>query len=368
MRIAILGSRGYPSTYGGFETFVRRIAPYLAELGHEVLVYGREGGGLHRPNPVGAITTIRTAGIDSKRLSTVTFGGTSAVDVSVRSADVVLAMNVALGYFLPCLRLAAIPTLLNVDGLEWERGKWGAFAKNVFRGGAFASARFATRLVADSQAVGKIWSERFGVRPTYIPYGADIVDGRPTDRLRVIGIEPGSYVLVVARLVPENHVDLTLDALELLGEARPPLVVVGSAGFPSPLEGRLAALSETRSVTWLGHVSDQELLVDLWYHAGVYVHGHSVGGTNPALLQALGAGAPTLAYPSPFNREVVGNESGLTYHVSPRELARQIQGVLGSPELRARMSEEGRQRVRVAYRWEDVCAAYANNLVEIAEG
>jgi glycosyltransferase involved in cell wall biosynthesis len=366
MRVAVVGSRGYPSTYGGFETFVRVVAPFLANRGHDVVVYGRQGGRSHRSMDAEGVTVIKTIGVDSKTLSTLSFGLSSSLDAAARRADVALMMNVANGYYAPVLRAAQIPTLLNVDGIEWMRAKWGRAARAVFRGGAYLSAHFATRLVADSRAIADIWREQFDVSPVFIPYGAALLERRGVDRIEALGLVPESYVLVVARLAPENNVDLTLDAIDSV-DPRPAAVVVGSGNYRSALEQRLEDLARRKEVIWLGHVADQELLADLWFHAGVYVHGHSVGGTNPALLQALGAGAPTLAYPSVFNREVV-EHGELVFTPQPRELGQEIAAVLSSSERRQQMRQLGRGRIASHYSWHSVCLSYAQQLEQLAAG
>lgn len=365
MKLAILGSRGFPSTYGGYETLVRHLAPYLAAAGHEVTVYcrtrGRERGIWHTEG----VRCIATPGHDSKSLSTLTFGMTGTIDAGFRRFDSVLVLNIANGFWFPALRAARTPFAVNTDGLEWERGKWSRAGKITFRLGARMTARCADALVCDSHAIGKIWKERFGRDSTYIPYGAPVLESVAQDRLGSKGIESKSYLLVVARLAPENNVELTLDALELLGDQAPPAVIVGSANFDSPIEARLQAMEATGRVLWLGHVEDQRLLTQLWAHCAVYVHGHSVGGTNPALLQALGAGAPTLALNTPFNAEVLPFPDSL-YPCDPRVLASSLRSVVTSPSRQDTMAQCGRSIVRERYSWDGVCQAYMNVLESLA--
>jgi glycosyltransferase involved in cell wall biosynthesis len=186
-----------------------------------------------------------------------------------------------------------------------------------------------------------------------------------SNRLETIGLHDQPYLLVVARLAPENNVELTLDAIEVLGDQAPTAVIVGSANFDSPLEARLRMLENAGRVKWLGHVDDQQLLTQLWAHSTVYVHGHSVGGTNPALLQALGAGAPTLALDTPFNAEVLPY-SDQRYPLDARILADRIQSVVSSSSLREEMAKRGRSTVRERYSWDDVCRAYMDVLVRLA--
>lgn len=361
LRIAILGSRGFPSTYGGYETFVRHVTRIWESQGHSVTVYCRT-----RPEPrrtpwvVEGARCIWTPGIDSKSLSTLTYGLTSHLDVSLRSVDVALVVNVANGFFLPLLKARGIPSVVNTDGLEWQRGKWGSFAQSVFFHGAKMAARFGDVLVSDSQSIADIWSEEFGVTPRYIAYGAPVLHDLPDDQVRALGVEPGKYALAVARITPENNVDLTLDAMRSLRDVK--LVVVGSANYPNETERRLRGLSESGDIIWLGHVDNQDFLNELWAHAGVYVHGHSVGGTNPSLLQALGAGAPTLALDTMFNREVLDGDDKQIYSHDAAQLAAKIRELLSSPSRQSEFATKGRLIVSERFQWSQIAGKYEQAL------
>ena len=355
MRVAVIGSRGFPSTYSGFETLVRWLAPALARRGHEVTVYGRGGTNKHRPVAANDVTTINTVGLETKSTSTLSYGLTSTIDALVRRSDVALVLNVANGYYVPVLERAGIPTVANVDGVEWARAKWNTLGRHVFRAGARSTARFASAIVADSKAIQRFWAEEFGRSSTFIPYGAEVTRDRSTRRIEQLGLRPDGYLLVVARLVPENNIDLSLDAVERLpGEH---LVVVGTSGYRSPVEDRLRALSQTGRAKWLGHVSDQDLLLDLWANCAGYIHGHSVGGTNPSLLQAMGAGAPTIALDTPYNREVLAREDAL-YQRDAGDLSRRLSELLASPDARAYHRFACQARIRDEYTWPHVCLAY----------
>jgi glycosyltransferase involved in cell wall biosynthesis len=363
VKLAILGSRGYPSTYGGYETLVRNIAPAWVAEGHDVTVYCRiraPGGERARSWTVDGVRCRWTPGYDSKSLSTLSFGASSHLDAALRGYDAALVLNVANGFWLPLLRARGIPTAVNTDGIEWERGKWGKNARRVFYRGAVLTARNADVLVADSQAIASTWKRLFDASATFIPYGAPVLEGIGEERIRELGLSRRGYVLVVARLIPENNVELTLDALELMPRL-PQAVIVGSANYASPIEARLTKASRDGGLLWLGHVHDQELLTQLWANCGAYVHGHSVGGTNPALLQALGAGAPALALDTEFNREVITSEEQL-FPARPEDLAIRLRVLLADPDRQARFSEHGRAVVADRYSWDDVSVAYLDAL------
>lgn len=365
MKLGILGSRGYPSTYGGFETFVRVLAPYLAAADHQVTVFGRRGAKRAQRRIRDGVTCVDTPGVESKSLSTLTHGLTGAAAARREHVESALVLNVANGFFVEALREAGIPVALNVDGLEWKRKKWNRLGQQTFLAGARKAARFSDVLIADSEAIADVWQEDFGVRPCFIPYGADVVNDVDPDPVHALGLEPRDYALVVARLAPENNVDLALDALDRIGNELP-VVVVGSANYRLPLVDRLTKLQERPGFHWLGHVSDQRLLSSLWAHAGVYLHGHSAGGTNPALLQALGHGAPTLALDTVFNREVLASHTGSLYASHPELLAQAISATLNGAPAAVR-GEVAQDIIRHHYSWPEVCAAYEHVMVRLGE-
>lgn len=364
--VAIVGSRGFPSRYGGFETFVRSLAPHLRRAGIDVTVYCRGPGLRTAVDEVEGIRCVRTVGIDRRASSTLSFGLTASIDTVRRRPDVALLLNVANGFYLPMFRRSGIPTAVNVDGLEWERAKWNAVGKAVFRSGASFTAKYADSIIVDSQAIGAVWESEFGVKTTFIPYGATLRNDQRSDKLADLGLRPGSYALAVARLVPENNVELFLEAMSRHRSSRP-IVVVGSASGPSTFEDELRRRAATEpDFHWLGHVTDDELLEQLWTHCGVYFHGHSVGGTNPALLQALACGSPTLAIDTPFNREVIPHDAHLCPPVAT-ELAARIDAVFGDEALRAAMSKRGRAVVAARYQWDAVCEQYAQLLLSLVK-
>jgi len=351
--VVVIGTRGYPSYYGGFETAVRHLAPFLADSGWDVNVYCRAGQTKDDDEARDLrVRTTRTWGLESKSLSTLSFGLSSVLHSLVHKPQVALVMNVANGFFLPLLRLRGIPSVVNVDGIEWERAKWNRVAKFVFKLGARMTARYGTILVSDSLEIQRRWRKEFGRDSVFIPYGGRI----PAESDVVPGYEHDNYVLMVARFVPENTVAEFFEAAELLAEQHR-VVIVGSTGYGGDLDEAARRLSEHPNVDWLGHLSDDQKLLSLWQHAGAYFHGHSVGGTNPALVQAMACGAPVVARNTPYNAEVLGSDE---YLVPPEPLAIRsaVERMLKDDDERAKAREANRKRAASQYDWTDVCMRY----------
>jgi glycosyltransferase involved in cell wall biosynthesis len=225
----------------------------------------------------------------------------------VNRVDAAIVFNAANAPFLPVLRAAGIPVATHVDGLEWQRAKWGGMGKRYYRLAESLAVRWSDALIADAAGIQDYYRREFNVATTHLAYGAPILESGVSHRLAEMGLEAGKYHLVVARFEPENHVHLIVEGYAR-SSATYPLIVVGSAPYSDEYTRQVKALGDER-VRFVGGVWDQELLDQLYANALVYWHGHSVGGTNPSLLRAMGAGAATNAFDVNFNREVLG-ESG----------------------------------------------------------
>lgn len=359
--VSIIGTRGYPSHYGGFETAVRKLAPFLADAGWEVSVYGRDDEPPTSFPTDDRIKVIPLRAPRRKSLETLLRGLQSTLHAVRSKPDVVLVMNVANGYFLPILRYANIPTLVNVDGIEWERSKWGPIARKVFKIGALLTARFADAIVVDSLAIGRRWELELRREGVFIPYGGD-----PHLSLDApAGLERRKYVLMVARLVPENSVEEFFQAAAQLA-LRWPVVVVGTSGFAGAIDERARKLASAGIIIWLGHISDDLRLQALWENAGVYFHGHSVGGTNPALVQAMTSGAPTLARDTSYNREVLG-DAGLYCEAKAQSIVDKVNTIMDDPKMQNHLSQAAIKRAAHHYSWQAVCAKYQSALQQLNE-
>ncbi|MBA0126052.1 DUF1972 domain-containing protein [Haloechinothrix sp. YIM 98757] len=360
MRIAMIGTRGVPARYGGFETCVEEVGRRLASAGHEVTVYCRgstsPGRRAARDGDYRGMHLVHLPAVRHKALETLSHTALSTAHSARRRPDAAFVFNAANAPLLPVLRARGVPVATHVDGLEWKRGKWGRAGRRYYRLAESLAVRWSDALIADARGIQEYYMDRFGASSEYIAYGAPVLDGTGSSRLAEYGLRPGEYHLVVARFEPENHVHTAVEGYRA-GDCRFPLVVVGSAPYADEYVARLTRLAAgDERVRFLGGVWDQELLDELYVNALTYIHGHSVGGTNPSLLRAIGAGTVTLAYDVGFNREVLGQRG--QYFSAPGELARLCARTeADDPAVTA---ERGRalRREAARYDWDEVAGAY----------
>ena len=352
MKIGLLGTRGVPARYGGFETAAEEIGSRLATYGHHVVVYCRNPG--QQLTAYRGMELVNLPALRSKSLETLTHTAASTMHAVLRSRpDVVVMFNPANGPFVPILRATGIRTAVHFDGLDAERAKWGRFGRAYFREAERWSVRLADEVIADSEAIAAHIQSAYRRKAIYIAYGAPIVSP-PADRLFELGLGSRRFHLVVSRFEPENNLALIVDGYRLSG-ASLPLIVVGSARHATAYQAQVMR-SAGPNVRFIGAVWDQELLDQLYAHCASYLHGHSVGGTNPSLLRAMGAGAPVSAYDVVFNRETA--QAAARYFHSAGEVASVITADELDPVGATARGDEGRRRAARAYTWDDVAGRY----------
>jgi glycosyltransferase involved in cell wall biosynthesis len=359
VRIAMIGTRGVPARYGGFETAIEEIGKRLAAAGHEVTVYCR--GERHPESEYEGMRLVHLPAIKQKIAETLSHTGLSVLHaagrrLTRRGPDVALVFNAANSPLLPVLRVLRVPVATHVDGLEWQRAKWSGAGKRYYQTAESMAVRWSDALIADALGIQEYYRERFQAESVFIAYGAPLLDGPDAGKLKEIGYEPGEYHLVVARFEPENHVHLKVEGYRN-SKATKPLVVVGSAPYADEYTERVRGLAgDDPRIRFLGGVWDQELLDSLYSGALTYLHGHSVGGTNPSLLRAMGAGTSVIAYDVVFNREVLG-ESG-RFFGDPAGLAREVELAEAEPGAAADRGAMAHKRASQHYVWDDVAQQY----------
>jgi glycosyltransferase involved in cell wall biosynthesis len=361
MRIAMVGTRGVPARYGGFETAVEEVGRRLADRGHRVVVYCRSAGRPgDRPRRYLGMDLVHLPAARRRSLETLSHTALSVGHLLGHRPDAAIVFNAANAPLLPAFRAARIPVATHVDGLEWKRAKWGPIGQRYYRMAESIAVRWSDALIADAQGIADYYRVEFGARTTLLTYGAPLIDPG-SDRLAELGLTSGGYHLAVARFEPENHVDVIVEGYAR-SSATKPLVVVGSAPYSDAYTARVHAGADDR-VRFLGGVWDQQQLDQLYAHSYTYLHGHSVGGTNPSLLRAIGAGTAVLAYDVDFNREVVGDAG--RYFVSPAEVALLVDGAEAEPQ---RVDGAGVRARAIAkkYDWDDVAAGYEELALRLA--
>ncbi|MBB2985713.1 DUF1972 domain-containing protein [Terracoccus luteus] len=355
LSIAMLGTRGVPARYGGFETAVEEVGKRLAARGHRVRVYCREGNVEEEMTSYLGMELVTLPTLKKRTLDTLAHTGVSTMHLLGHRTDVAFVFNAANAPFLPVLRAARIPVATHVDGLEWKRAKWGPAGQKYYRRAEEASVRLSDALIADAKGIADYYDREFGAETELIAYGAPILENVGHDRLAEMDVRPGEYHLVVARFEPENHVDVIVDGY-VRSSAQKPLVVVGSAPYADEYIAKVQALAgDDPRVRLVGGVYDQELLDQLYGNAATYLHGHSVGGTNPSLLRAIGAGTATIAYDVDFNREVLQHHG--RYFATAADLPEILADAEFFDDLTAYRGARLRQRAH-DYDWDRVADEY----------
>jgi glycosyltransferase involved in cell wall biosynthesis len=365
LRIAIFGGRGIPSTYSGTETFFIELAPRLVERGHDVIVYCRKSLYEDRPPQYRGVRLIYLPSLETKNLGTFTHTIACMFDVLHRDVDAMLVTNVANAIHCVIPRIFRKKCALNVDGVEWKRGKWGPVGKLYF----YVNARLSGKIlpwgiITDADAMRKLYLEEFGTPSARIAYGANIESSTDPSVVRQYGLEPGNYYLIASRLVPENNAGMIIEGFQKASKRRL-LAIAGDANYRSRFVNDLKVNAGDR-IRFLGHVDNSEHVKELHCNAYAYIHGHMMGGTNPALLKALGYGNCILAHANAFNAEVLGNY-GLLFQ-SADDLAEKIRLIEEDPALAQDYRRRAPERIRAVYNWERITDQYEELFYQLAAG
>ena len=351
MRIALLGTRGIPANYGGFETFAEELSVRLVARGHEVSVYCREPRQFPKYRGVDLIwlPTIR-----HKYFDTLAHTLYSTFHLLFHRTDVALYCNAANAIFTILPRAAGIPVALNVDGIERRRKKWNWFARTWYHGSEFLATMLPNRVVTDADSIRRYYQENYRKKTIFIPYGADAVRAETQGVLTELGLRPREYFLYVSRMEPENRALEVREAFEQVPTTMQ-LALVGDAPYAHHYIRKVRATEDPRivmpgAIYGLGY---REL--GSWCFA--YVHATEVGGTHPALIEAMGRGCLVLYLETPENSEVCG-DTGLPYRDQAGLTARMRQAIAMTEPEREIYRAKARARARESYDWDAVTSQY----------
>ncbi|MGI9821980.1 DUF1972 domain-containing protein [Agromyces sp. Marseille-Q5079] len=353
--VRILGTHGIPAAYGGFETAAENVALHLRDHGWRPIVYCQAEG-------TGPIVEDVWNGIERVTIPVARDGwlGTSLFDLrSIRHAtrfrDTCLTFGYNTAVFNIWQRAKGIPNVINMDGIEWSRARWGKARQAILYANERIACWVGDRLIADHPEI-EVYLARKAKRSklTTITYGAYTVADAPTEPVLARGLVPGGYATLICRPIPENSI---LELVEAFS-ARPRdcrLVIVGEYRDEDPYQ-RAVMAAASEQVVFVGAIYDPAELAALRFHGIAYLHGHTVGGTNPSLVEAMAAGNPVIAHDNPYNRWVAGD--GARYFDSAASAAAQLDLVLASEPLRAQMSAAVRARHADEFTWDHVAGQY----------
>jgi glycosyltransferase involved in cell wall biosynthesis len=358
VKIALLGTRGIPASYSGFETCVEQLGQRLVQRGHQVTVYCRSHHITYAEPYYKGMRLVKLPTLANKYLDTIVHSFISSLHALTQGYDIGLYFIAGNSPVTWIPRLAGTKTILNVDGLDWKREKWPRLAKKYIQFAEYLAAKLPNAYLTDSRVVQSYYRDRFGHEPPYIAYGSEVEIIPAGETLARFGLEPGRYILFVGRLTPENCAHHLVEAYHGL-ETDLKCVIVGDAPY---VERYIAALKagarNDPRIVFTGYVFGRAYH-ELGANAYLFVETSGVGGTHPALVEAMAFGNCVVVHDTPENLETIGPD-GFAYHgqTGAGSLRPLLQRLLAEPRLVADYRRRARQRAQAHYSWETITDAY----------
>jgi glycosyltransferase involved in cell wall biosynthesis len=354
LKIAILGSRGIPVSYGGFETLAEELSTRLVKKGHEVTVYCCRPYSTTDDRIYQGVKRIVLPTIRSKVLEKPVFAFLSLLSSTVENYDVVLMLGISVSFFCFIPRLSGEKVIINIDGLEWQRRKWGPVISSLLKFEERMAGSMADIVVTDSRRVQSYYREKYGKDSVYIAYGAEMIDYPPGNILKRYGLNRDEYILYVSRFEPENNPLLVREAYDAIRNPSKKLVMVGDAPYADVYIQKVKD-TENPDVLFTGYLfgdAYKELLSNAYFS----IQATEVGGTHPALVEAMGAGRCVLANDVPEHREVLGNAG--VYYKGKEELISKLQELMTDTLLVKEKGMSARKIAQDEYSWEKITDEY----------
>ena len=357
LKIAIIGSRGYPHVYSGYETLIKELSERLINRGCEVTVYCHRNLFKKRPTSVKGIKLVYVPTVETKSLSQLIHSFLSMCYAVVSDVDVIFVVNAANGPFGLISKLFRKPTAINVDGLEWLRPKWKGLGAKYFRIAARLSTILYDKIINDSDEMRKVYLKEFNKDSVVIAYGATVKKSENADLIKTWGIEPQQYYLVVGRMIPDNNADIIINGF-LASASTKKMVVVGDVFYKDAYADKLKAIKDDRLI-FTGYVYNPEILAALYHHCYAYVHGHEYGGTNPTMIKAMAYGCAILALETVFNREMLADGLyGMYFEKNTNAVTAQIAFADQHPEAMKKLRESAHLGITDKYNWDCITNQY----------
>jgi len=367
LKVCILGAKGYPYVYGGYDTMVKELGERLQKKGVDVRVYCHRSLFKEKPAEVNGIKLMYIPAVETKSLTQLTHSFFSMIHACFSDVDVIFVVNSANGPFGLISRIFRKPTAINVDGLEWLRPKWKGFGSKYFFWASKMATRFYDQIINDSDEMRRIYLELFKTESKVIAYGANPSFNSDRAKLQKWNLQKESYYLIVGRLVPDNNADLIIAGF-VQSESKRKLVIVGDVPYQDAYAEGLKSLQDER-LLFTGYVTDPEELKALYHNCYAYFHGHEYGGTNPAMLKALGYGCAILALDTAFNQEMLQNgKHGWYFSKNPESVSALISKAEKSPDELDHLRITAREGLTQKYNWDHVTDQYLEVFEELRRG
>ncbi len=363
MKIAILGARGIPVNYGGFETLAEEISTRLARRGNEVTVYCCKPYSIDKSNYYKSVKRIIMPTIKTKVLEKPVFCFLSLLHASLKNFDVILMLGVSISFLCFVPKIFGKKIIINIDGLEWQRKKWGRLISTYLRSAERIAGFVADEIITDARCIQDYYKKKYGRDAIYIAYGAEIIDVPPRDTLAKLGIDKDGYMLYVSRFEPENNALLVREAYDEIITPTKKLVMVGDAPYADEYI-RKVKNTKNPNIIFTGYLFGDQYR-ELLSNAYLYIQATEVGGTHPALLEAMGAGNCVLANDVPEHREVL-LDAGL-YYSGKKDLKDKMIFLMENPQIVKEKKLLAIQRIKDGYAWEKVTEEYESLFKKILQ-
>lgn len=357
MKIAIIGTRGYPYVYGGFETLVRELGERLVKKDVEVHVYCQKNLFNPRPPQVNGVHLHYIPTLKGKSVNQIVHCFLSIIHATFSSTDVIFAVNLAAGPMGWIPKLTGKKTVINVDGLEWLRPKWKGLGGTYFYFAAKMAVKLFDQIITDAEAMHKIYLDEFHTESKVIAYGAPPFAPAGEELIERFSLHKGEYYLIVGRLIPDNNADLIIKGF-LNSKSTKKLVVVGDVPYADEFAESLKNLKNEKLI-FLGYITDQQELAALYQNSFAYIHGHKFGGTNPAMLKAMSNNCAIIALDTVFNREMLNDgEFGLFFGEREDSVATCLELLEEQPDQLEKLRSTVSSGLTDKYNWDHVASSY----------
>ncbi len=359
MKIALLGTRGIPASYSGFETCVEQLGQRLVQRGHQVTVYCRAHHITYSEPTYKGMRLVKLPTIPNKYLDTLIHSFISSIHAFSQGYDVGIYFIAGNSPVTWIPRLVRTKTVLNVDGLDWKREKWPTIAKKYIQFAEYLATKLPNQYITDSEVVQNYYQDKYQSRPPYIPYGSEIELIPAGETLATFGLEPQKYVLFVGRLVPENCAHHIVDAFKQIKDTDFKCVIVGDAAYAEEYIASLKArAADDPRIIFTGYVFGKGYH-ELGTNAAIFIESSGVGGTHPALIEAMAFGSCVIVNNTAENLETIG-DAGFVYGgaLGADALHPVLANLLANLNLVIEYGMLARQRAQTTYSWETVTDSY----------